>query len=436
MPSPVMAIGALSGVAVLPTNAEIRGYTTSGPPALATGKSDCGIAVGNVWNSFDARGDIKTSDVSDKFPVPIAARGGSNTAHRSGSLDGNGGGGSGRSSDSDGHSNLGPVAAKRKVGEHFDGGLATKEGPLSKRGCRYLNRYCSNLTALGDNGSQGDVVNGGSGGGGGGSCVGEDRSAGEGASHQLPGLVEPGLVKTNLQQRLCAPVPVRAPHGVAGLAREDRASFAFGYDDGRVGGHATGTPPSSRRSIFCAVLPLDGSAWCEKPITPCPAPTAFVEPSSAGVQSKSGIQPEMAMATAAAAAAVVGRSPRTGRFLRGACSKPGFSTGSNLFPAPEDMGNTAPVIGRSTCMDSSIAGVGGGGGESCSWLGGNNICSLDSEEVFGSFFRAVDGDVSLDCLDECFMRERASSPPGQGGPPELGNGGSEVGVGLLYDHSC
>lgn len=426
LPPPLMTVGALSGMEVVPTKAEIRGYNTSGPRALATGKNDSGIAIGKVWNSFDACGDCKTSDVSHKFTVPIAARDSSDTAHRSGSPDGSSGGDGGRLSDGDGDSNLGPFAAKRKVGELFDGGTATKEGLLSKRDCRYLNRCCSNLAGLGVNGFQGGVVSGGSGGGGGGGCVGEDRTAGEGAPRQLP-----GLGKTNLQQHLCAPVPVRAPHRVAGLAREDRASFAFGYDDGRIGGHATGTPPSSRRSIFYAVLPLDGSAWCEQPITPCPAPTAFAEPRSAGVQSKSGIQPEMVMAAAA-----VGRSPRTGRFLRGECSKLELSTGSNLISTPENVGTTAPVIGRSTCTNSSIEGVGGGGSESRSWLGGNGICSFDSEEVFGSFFCAVDGDVSLDCLEECFMREHPSSPSGQGSLPEHESGGSAIGVGLVYDYSC
>lgn len=421
LPPPSKAMGTLSGVEGVPTKPEIRGHTTSDLRTLAAGRNGCGMAIGNNWNSFDARcRGYNTSDAIRKFPVPIAARDGSSPAHRSGSLGGNGGGGGGRSSDVDSH--LGPFAAKRKVGEHFDGGADTNEGPLSKRGCRYLSRYCSNLNGLGGNGFQGHSasgVGGRSDGGGG-----DAQAVGEGASRQLP-----GLVKTRLQQLPCAPLAVRAPHVVAGLGHHDRTSFAFGYDHGRVAGRAPGTPPSSRRSIFYAVFSLDGLAWREQPIMPCPAPTTFVEPPAARVHPGSGLQPGMAMAAAAAVAAA--RSPRTGRILPGAHSKLGFSTGPDLFSASERVGNTAPVVGRGACMDTSFERGSGGGGELRSWVGGDMICSFDSAEVFGSFC-AVEGDVSLDRLDECFMRERVSSPPGQEGLTEHGNGGTAFNVGLCH----
>lgn len=412
-----------SGVEGVPIKPETRGYTTSDLRTVAAGKNDCGMAIRNDWNSFDARGrGYSASDAIHKFPVPIAApRGGSSSARRSGSLDGNGGGGGGRSSDGDSH--LGPFAAKRKVGEHFDGGADTKEGLLSKRGCRYLSRYCSNLNGLGGNGFQGHVASGGGGRSNGGG--GDAQAAGEGASRQLP-----GLVKTEPQRLPCAPLAVRAPHVVAGLGRQDRTTFAFGYDHGRVAGRATGTPPSSRRSIFYAVFSLDGLAWREQQIMPCPAPIAFVEPPPARVQPRSGLQPGMAMAAAAVAAA---RSPRTGRFLPGAYSKLGSSTGPDLFSASEMVGNTAPVVGRGESMNTSIEGVGGSGAEARSWIGGDIICSLDSAEVFGSFC-AVEGDVSLDRLDECFIRERVSSPPGQEGLTEHGNGGAASSVGFCHDY--
>lgn len=432
-PLPSMAIGARSGVVVVPTKREIRGYT-SDPRALLTGKNDCGIANGNGWNSFDASGDHSTSDVSRKTPVPIALRdGGSSAAARIGSLDdNNGGGGGGRSSDAD--LNMGPFSGKRKFGEHFDGGAAKTETLPSKRGCRYLNRYCSKRNGRGANGPQGRAVCGESGGGDGDDAI----AAGEGASRQLPGLTK--LAKPTLQQRPCAPLAIHAPHGVPGLGREDRTGFAFGYDHGRVGGRATGTPPSSRRSIFCAVLPLDGSTWREKPITHCPAPTiTFAQPPAVRIQAYSGLKPEMAMAAAVAAAAVaaavVGLSPGTGCFLRGACSTLGFSTGPDQFPAIERGGSATPVVSRGTCMDSFTGGVGGGGGGLCSGVGGRSICSFGSEVVFGSFC-AIEGDVSSERLDECFMRERVSSPPGQEGLADPGSGSGEFGVGLFHDYSC
>ena len=421
-----MAIGTRSGVAVAPTNPDILGNTfNSGPRALAAGKNDCGIAIGNDWNSFDARGDHSTSYVSRKSPVPIATRNGGSTADRKASLDDKGGGGSGPSTDSD--LNLGLVAAKHKFGEHFDDDEVTKESLPSKRGCRYLSRYYLKPNGLRTDESQGSVGGGGSGGG-------YARVAGGGASRQLP-----GLIKTKIQQRPCAPLAIRAPYGVGGLGREDSESFAFGYDHGRVGGRATGTSPSSRRSIFYAVLPLDGSAWREQPIIPCPAPTSFTVPSLAGIQPESGLQSEMSTAAvasaAAAATATAGRSPRSERFLGSVCAKLSFSTGPDQFPAAKKVGNATSMVARGTCIDSAIAGVSCGGGEACSGFGGSNMCSFGSEAVFGSFC-AVEGDVSQDRLDECFMRERVSSPPGQEILAEPGSGGSEFGVGLFHDYSC
>lgn len=406
LPPSSMTIDAQSRVAVTPTNADIHGYAR-GSRALATGKNDCDVECRHGWCSFDARG---TNDTNCVPSVSCTTRNSNGTVDRSGFREDNVGGSSDRPSD--GASNSGASPAKRKLGEHFEDGAVANEGLETKRVCRHRGCYCSNMTGLRSNGSHRAVVSGGS--------DGNTRAAGEEASRQLL-----SLAKTKLQQHPRALLEDRAHLGVPGPSREDRSGFVFGYDHGRDGVRP-GAPSSSRKSIFSAILPLSGLAWRVQPVTPCTEPTAFVEPPSTGGCS---LGPEMVMAVA------TGRSLGTGSFLRGTCANLDFSAHPDRSFAPEKVVNTTPVVGRGTSMSSTIEGIGGNRGVFCSEVRGSTISPFGAEVTFGPFC-AVEGDVSPDCLDECFLRERVSSAPNQESLTELGNGGNDFGVGLFHDYSC
>lgn len=234
-----------------------------------------------------------------------------------------------------------------------------------------------------------------------------------------------------------------------GCGREDRAfcsGLAFGYDHtpSREGGH-TGKPFSRVTTAFVATPPCSRVWSCEQQ-APCQTMPVVADASSDCAIA----WPAFQLPTAATSAT---QPPKTAKARTAAMLEPLTGASQRSSIAGEE-GNIARAVGSCASTGSDVQDHdrgawnaekkrdSGDGVSTFSCCGSGNTCgssfspaSYRPASALGRF-RIIEGDVSSDCLDECFMRELVSpaTRPRQG---SIGTEGwSSGGYPVTLDGTC